>query len=218
MNAIMGELMAARWVNLAFMKLYYLLHVGAVLEPIWLRAHTRASCFDLQQPPCAASPASAGSGLWERSVPSHTHTHTHTGVHPCVSSGGRDVGHMRPARSSHTQECMDVPCVSTGFAVIQLKSGIFWSRGQREVFIPTSWVMHFFPRRMSHLRPLSSQRLLVDGSCSFFSSQQRERSLCCAASSKLLTKVFSSSVQSALRVRMLHLTSGDSWCKRIEQT
>lgn len=81
-----------------------------------------------------------------------------------------------------------IPCVSIGFAVIQLNSGISRA-GTKGGFHPDIMVMRFFPQCMSHLCPLSSQHQVVDGSCSSI-FQQRKCIVCCSSSFPGLMKVF----------------------------
>lgn len=72
MNAITGELMPPPPIKPVFMKVYYLLHVVRLLEPVRSRIWSigfpsrceqrRGSCFDLRQPPNLMSPGLAGLG------------------------------------------------------------------------------------------------------------------------------------------------------------
>lgn len=72
MNAITGELMPPPPIKPVFMKVYYLLHVVRLLEPVRSRIWSigfpsrceqrRGSCFDLRQPPILISLGLAGLG------------------------------------------------------------------------------------------------------------------------------------------------------------
>lgn len=111
---------------------------------------------------------------WERRERSQSHETDFT------QSSGKKTQRIAEGKQhrgffENMQECMD-DCYPVRFNWIccnSVKVRNLWSRdkGRFSSRHHGHAFFFFFPQCMSHLRPLSSQRLVVDGSCSLFSPQ-----------------------------------------------
>lgn len=120
--------------------------------------------------------------------------------------------------AEHMNACVTaIPCVSIGFAVIQLNSGIPTAE-TKGGFHPNITVMFFFffhMQCMSHLCPLSSQLPFADDSCSFFPPAEK------TSTAVVLPFIFSrrslpQPIFSVAYFAGLQVTLGGSSCERIK--